>query len=195
MEILRFEEATPTAPKRKKSSKGFLTLGLVATLFGIGSAFASNTIEINGDAPLSLGQGVTLVTACDTAISVVPITEMIVEAAPVGPTFYMTELKISGVNSAAKNPDTGIGCGGTTFDVQIYDDSNVPYSCDDLNIGGGPASAPNDLTVLNCVGTGANKLSFDVLAADGDSDYIITFDKGPSNISYVTLVTRPTPIA
>ena len=47
MEILRFEEATPTAPKRKKSSKGYLTLGFVAALFSVGSAFATTTSSIN----------------------------------------------------------------------------------------------------------------------------------------------------
>jgi hypothetical protein len=112
---------------------------------------------------------------------------------PGGPTFYMTELQISGIDAAATNAVTGVGCGGITFDVQIYDGSNTPYSCAALNIGDGPASAPNDLTVLNCVDL--NKLSFDVLAAAGNSSYIITFDEGPSNISYVTLVTRQTPVA
>jgi hypothetical protein len=191
MEILRFQDATTTAPKRKKSSKGYLIAGFVATLFGLGSAFASNTIAINGNAPIGLGQGVTLVTACDTAISVVPITAMTVED-PGGPTFYMTELQISGINAAATNAVNGEGCGGITFDVQIYDGSNTPYSCAALNIGDGPASVPGDLALPSC--TDLNKLSFDVLAA-GNSNYIITFDEGPSNISYVTLVTRQTPIA
>jgi len=191
MEILRFEEATTTAPKRKKSSKGYLTAGFVAALFGIGTALASTTTEIaiNGGGAISLGQGVTLVTACDTTVSVVPITEMIVEDAPVGPTFYMTELQISGINAAAKNTVTGEGCAGTTFDVQIYD-GNTPYSCDALNIGDGPASVSANLVVPSC--TDDNKLSFDVIAA-GNSNYFITFDKAPSDISYVTLVTRPTP--
>ena len=192
MEILRFEEATSPAPKRKKSSKGYITLGFVAAVFGIGSAFASNTIAINDNAPIALGQGVTLVTACDNAISVVPITQMIVED-PGGPTFYMTELQVSGINSAAKSPTTGVGCGGTTFDVQIYDGENEPYSCEDLKIPGGAASGANDLTLLQCTGINADKLSFDVLEKVGDSKYFITFDKGPSNISFVTLVTRQTP--
>lgn len=188
MEILRFEDSTSPAPKHKKSSKGYITLGFVAAVFGIGSAFASNTIAINDNAPIALGQGVTLVTACDDAISVVPITELIVED-PGGPTFYMTELQISGINSASKSPTTGVGCGGVTFDVQIYD-GNTPYDCAALNIVIGPASIPADLVVPSC--TDLNKLSFDVYAA-GNSDYIITFDKAPSNISYVTLVTRQTP--
>jgi hypothetical protein len=194
MEILRFEEATTTAPKRKKSSKSYLAVGFVATIFGLGSAFASNTIEINGDAPIALGQGVTLVTACDTEIAVAPITEMIVEEVG-GPTFYMTELQISGINPASKDPDTGIGCGGTTFDVQIYDGSNNPYtSCENLNLSNVPSLTPNNLIGLNCVD---GLLSFDVLAILSpvlDNKYIITFDKGPSDIKYITLVTRQTPV-
>jgi hypothetical protein len=188
MEILRFQEATTTAPKRKKSSKGYLTAGFVATLFGLGSAFASNTIAINGSAPIGLGQGVILVTACDSEIAVAPITEMIVED-PGGPTFYMSELQISGIDATATDAVTGLGCGGTIFDVQIYDGNNVPYSCVDLKIGDGPASVVGDLVVPICTGAGLNKLSFDVLAA-GNSDYFITFDKAPSDISYITLVTR-----
>lgn len=197
MQILRFEEATSPAPKRKTSSKGYITLGFVAAVFGIGSAFASSTITINSNAPIALGQGVTLVTACDNAISIVPITEMIVEEEtpenPGGPTFYMTELQISNINSTSTNSDTGEGCGGKTFDVQIYDGGNEPYSCEDLHILGGPASGPNDLTLLQCTGINADKLSFDVLEKVGDSKYFITFDKGPSDISFVTLVTRQTP--
>ena len=58
MEILRFEEAPSSAPKRKKSSKGYLAVGLVATLFGVSSAFATNSITINNDQNISLGQGI-----------------------------------------------------------------------------------------------------------------------------------------
>ena len=49
MEILRFEESDAPAPKKKRPSKGLLALGLVAALMGIGTAFASSTISINGD--------------------------------------------------------------------------------------------------------------------------------------------------
>jgi hypothetical protein len=193
MEILRFEEAATTAPKRKKSSKSYLAVGFVATIFGLGSAFASNTIEINGNAPIALGQGVILVTACDTEVSVVPVTEMIVEN-PGGPTFYMKELQISGIDDTATNAVTGLGCGGKTFDVQIYDGSNNPYTCLNLNLPGGDPSAPNDLTVLSCTGAGDDTLSFDVSPKPlVDSNYIITFDNAPSDISYISLVTRQTP--
>lgn len=68
MEILRFEDQGPSAPNRKKSSRGFLIVGLIATLFGISSAFASSTIQINGGNAINLAQGVQAVTGCDSKI-------------------------------------------------------------------------------------------------------------------------------
>ena len=76
MEILRFEEAPTGAPKRKKSSRSFLALGLVATLFGISTAFASSTITINSDNKVNLGQGVVTVSGCDSNIGFKPVTKL-----------------------------------------------------------------------------------------------------------------------
>jgi hypothetical protein len=68
MEILRFEDQEPKAPNRKKSSRGLVVVGLIATLFGISSAFASSTITINNGSPINLAQGVQAVTGCDSKI-------------------------------------------------------------------------------------------------------------------------------
>jgi hypothetical protein len=68
MEILRFDDQEPKAPNRKKSSRGLLVVGLIATLFGISSAFASSTITINNGSPINLAQGVQAVTGCDSKI-------------------------------------------------------------------------------------------------------------------------------
>ena len=76
MEILRFEDQGPKAPNRKKSSRGFLIVGLIATLFGISSAFASSTITINGTNAVNLGQGVVTVSGCDSSIGFKPITKL-----------------------------------------------------------------------------------------------------------------------
>ena len=81
MQILRFEEATPTAPKRKKSSMGYVALGLVATVFGLGSAFASSTITINAANEVNLGQGVVTVSGCDSNIGFKPVTKLSSDAA------------------------------------------------------------------------------------------------------------------
>lgn len=74
MEILRFEDQEPKAPNRKKSSRGLLVVGLIATLFGISSAFASSTITINTDNKVNLGQGVVTVSGCDSNIGFKPET-------------------------------------------------------------------------------------------------------------------------
>ena len=76
MEILRFDDAGNSTPQRKKSSKGMLVVGLVATLFGISSAFASSTITINGSNSVDLAQGVVQVTGCDSNIGVQPVTAL-----------------------------------------------------------------------------------------------------------------------
>ena len=76
MEILRFDEARSTSPRRKKSSRGMLAIGLVATLFGISSAFASSTITINDSNTVDLAQGVVQVTGCDSKIGVQPVTAL-----------------------------------------------------------------------------------------------------------------------
>lgn len=187
MEILRFEDAGSTTPQRKKSSKGMLVVGLVATLFGISSAFASSTITINGAAPIALGQGVTAVTACDTAISLVPNTEMSIETGT--PTFFMTSLAINGIDASVSDSTTaGLGCGGKIFDIQIFNGSNTPYSCADLNANATVKDVKGYDWPLTC---STNKLSFTVVGvADTNRPYLIEFTKAPSTISYITLVTR-----
>jgi hypothetical protein len=192
MEILRFEDSTSPAPKRKKSSKGFITLGFVAAVFGIGSAFATTTVEINSGDGISLGQGVTLAAACDTDIDIVPITAMTVED-PDGPTFYLTELQINGIDAQGTNlvaVPAVTGCGGQVFDIQIFNPlTDLPYGCIDLELFG-------DVTVLEEATPGIidcdlSTLSFEVSPVDDeDRDYKIEFVKAPSAISYITLVSR-----
>ena len=194
MEILRFEEATTTAPKRKRSSKGFLTLGFVAAVFGIGTAFASSTITINSSVPIALGQGVSVVAACDDAMDVVPSTSMEVVADE--PTFYLTSLGINGVNgSTATAESEGRGCGGKYFDLQLFSATSTAYTCTQLL----PPAAAETPTVAYTGGTSgtkestcaSSKLSFQVpIKASGNWDFTIPFTKAPSEISYITLVSR-----
>ena len=104
------------------------------------------------------------------------------------PTFFMTSLAINGIN--AQIPDAnGLGCGGKIFDIQIFNASNSPYTCEQLNANSDifEGGNPNPF-LLNCVSL--NKLSFQVSGADSDRNYTIGFLKAPSEISYITLVTR-----
>jgi hypothetical protein len=195
MEILRFEEATPTAPKRKKSSKGYLAVGFVATIFGLGSAFASSTITINSSVPIALGQGVSLVAACDDQMRINPSTSM--EVVDTEPTFYLTSLEILDVNGAtATAASNGLGCAGKYFDLQLFSATSTAYTCTQL--------LQPDETILPTVsytdgvtsGTktstcGSSKLSFQVPSkVSGDWDFTIPFTEAPSDISYITLVSR-----
>jgi hypothetical protein len=196
MEILRFEEATTTAPKRKKSSKGYLTAGFVAALFGIGTALASATTEIaiNDGGGISLGQGVTLATACDTEIFISPSTEMVV-VGDTTPTFFLSSLAITGVNSRVKSVESGgLGCGTMIFDIQIFDGAQDPYTCAELNAVD-PLLEMSYAWGSNTITCSDDKLSFDVKIdnlADGrdglNSGYTIAFNNAPSAISYITLV-------
>jgi hypothetical protein len=202
MEILRFEEAQSSVPKRKKSSKGYLTIGFVAALFGISTAFASSTISINSDAPIALGQGVSFVTSCDTSINIIPSTSMTVDDEV--PTFHLNSLQISDVDGATTNVTTGLGCGGKTFDLQIFKTatagSTSAYTCEDLNQtleGAFPTFTyesgtitPSSTPASNCA---FDKISFPIptKVGGGNWSFTVSFPAGaPSDISYFTLVSK-----
>jgi hypothetical protein len=139
MEILRFEEAPTSAPKRKKSSRGFIALGFVATLFGVSTAFASSTITINNpDNTIALGQGVSVFTTCDTEIGVEPITSL--DSVNVS-RFGLTKVVIGSTTFGGEEfaIDTiEPGCFGTDFVLKFYDststvDKSTPIDiCDDI---------------------------------------------------------------
>jgi len=147
MEILRFEEAPSDTPKRKKSSRSFLALGLVAALFGVSTAFASTTIAINNNAPISLGQGVNTFTACDEAIGLNPVTSLKDDLA----SFQFEELvvgynyedgltdeeghQIYTIDSHAPRltgASKGLGCGGVDFKVKFYNGTSSALTCNTL---------------------------------------------------------------
>jgi hypothetical protein len=129
MEILRFEDSTSPAPKRKKSSKGYITLGFVAAVFGIGSAFATTTssIQINNDAPISLGQGITAFTTCDSKIAVIPATALNAERT----TFGLTKVTIGAIYNGddeylINDANSPTGCGDADLVIKFYQVTNVP---------------------------------------------------------------------
>lgn len=190
MEILRFDDAGSSTPKRKKSSKGTLVVGLVATLFGISSAFASSTITINSNTPVALGQGVTAVTACDTDISVTPKSAMRVGVS--GPKFYLDTITVSNVDNSATNAETGLGCKDKIFDLQIFNTDSptvTAYSCVQLNYLSPKtvSISPSGNTPATCSGS---TISFQVLGSITNPIFSIPFTNVLADISYFTLVSR-----
>jgi hypothetical protein len=195
VQILRFDDEAKASPNRKKSSRSLLILGLIGALFGISSAFASSTISINAGNGVDLGQGVSLVAACDPAISVVPSTAMkIISTAP---TFLLETVTVSGVDLNAVVKETGHGCRGKTFDLQVFKtDNSVPaitsaYSCTQLGF-----SDPGSVIVYVDKGSSTSTCSssaihFSVpLDQSGDGQFTLTFNDAPADISYFTLVSH-----
>jgi hypothetical protein len=122
MELLRFDDAVSNSPRRKKSSKGMLAVGLVATLFGISSAFASSTITINTNNTVDLAQGVVQVTGCDSKIGVQPVTELTKDETGTA-IFAVTAVTIGYKydTSTAGYIDT-TECAGKALKIQFYKD-------------------------------------------------------------------------
>ena len=187
MEILRFDDEPTATPKRKRSSRGLLAVAFFAMVLGVGSAFASSTISINGTSnQIDLGQGVSTVTACDTAIDITAATE--ISNLDTSPFFYLKSLVLKKINTT-----TG-GCAGKTLNIKIYH-SATAYTCEELGFTGDPTltsailSASRALTSFQCV-------TDTILAVIPNSDGIsednltITFKKtgDTSNISAVTVV-------
>jgi len=131
MEILRFEQVPESAPQRKKSSRGFLALGLVAALFGISTAFASSTITVNEatNGVITLGQGVTVITACDNSIGVKFNSELNFPAAPTKPFFSLKSIEIG----TADDDLVSAECESTFFKITAYDSTNTVINLDKLN--------------------------------------------------------------
>jgi len=165
MQILRFDEAGSNAPHRKKSARGMIVAGLVASLFGIGTAFASTTIGINGGGAIDVGQGVSIVTACDSdnlidirfgsaLKSDKSIRDEVDDykddetATAEGklkgkPVFYTNNIVFSKVDDRPYDRTSGFGCDGEYFDLQIYyhpgeEAAGVvkPYTCGQLGLAG-----------------------------------------------------------
>lgn len=120
MEILKFEDAP--APKRaaskkrgvSSSRKTILGIAAAAAIAVVGSTLAAN-ISINTGGSLEFGQGLTQTTACSGSqtINMVPTSTF---SNPAG-NFYLSGINFSGAGLNA--------CGGKTFTVQAWDNSNL----------------------------------------------------------------------
>jgi hypothetical protein len=200
MEILRFEEATTAAPKRNKSSKGYLTLGFVAALFSVGSAFATTTssININNRESISIGQGITAFTTCDEFIAVLPVTKLnetatdfVLDKITIGAE-YAGDTKYK-INNSNKSDPLSPGCGGVDFKITFYKGVDVADVCNANGLVYGVASGiPTSVVDLsNGSKCESNSIFFKVYAAD---TYDIQFDdtKGTSFFDRISLETVPT---
>ena len=196
MEILRFEEASTSAPKRKKSSKGYLAVGLVATLFGVSSAFATNSITINNDQNISLGQGISTFTTCDSYIAVIPNTELNGDLE----TFGLTSVTIGALyddklpgtdpkhvpNTEFRIDNSSGKCLNADFAVKFYDGENSPVDVCDTDIADfvNVTTAAGGATQSDC---SANTIFFRVTA----TSHVINFggESGTDFFDHISIET------
>jgi len=120
MEILRFEGAPNSAPKarKRKSNLGTLAgLASVAAIAVLGSTLAANITL--GSGSLEFGQGTQVTAACDSDITVTPVTSF--TNASGGGVFMLSTISFSGFNAVVKSG--GVGCLATTMTVGVYGDT------------------------------------------------------------------------
>jgi hypothetical protein len=176
MEILRFDEPDAPTPKRKRPSKAWLALSLVAALMGVGTAFASSTINLNN---VQLGQGVTSIVSCDQNIGVVPKTGL---SFPEEASAYF-ELK----NIVIGSPDTALGmpgtvsdeCAGKIFKITLYDEGHYSVGYD----GAGEGS-----TLCNYFTNGSDQVTYlgdDFTAHNATSECLDDLGAHTSSIYFV----------
>ncbi len=217
MQILRFEDAPEVAPKRKKSSAGWIGLGLVAALFGVSTAFASGTIAINGEAnsTINLAQGVVAITACDESIGILPTTKLVKE----DPATKVLSFDVETLTVGYDYEDNGLGqitgtCGNTDgansvtpvdFKIQFYVDGPTPTAktCTemfggDLTKAGAAAAGLTFLPTANsdikCEGSSLWFKMKSVASLTSKTTFEITFPAGfkASLFDYITLETSET---
>jgi hypothetical protein len=133
MEILRFDEPDAPTPKRKRPSKAWLALSMVAALMGVGTAFASSTIQLNN---VQLGQGVTSVVACDNSIGVVPKTGFVFDSETAAAHFALKTLAIgSSETNLGGSGTVSENCSDKIFKITLYHDDKS------VGVDGNPSSS------------------------------------------------------
>lgn len=201
VQILRFEDEVIVEPRKKRTSRGTLILATIGVLIGVGTAFASSTIQINGGQGVTLGQGVSQVTGCDSAINVATAAGLSTPTASPNPgssdtstllapapTFYLKTLTLSEIDSNKTRTD-GTGCGGKTLKIQLF------YS---VAAGGGKTekartcaeiegAVKDDTSSVSCK-EDAIFLPIVSSAIDNYKDVLTFTSKLPSDLDYVTIV-------
>ncbi len=119
MEILKFDEA-PKPPNRARSSRKSKLMPLAAfgiavlVLGGLSTTLAA-TINLNAGGSAEFGQGVITTAACDTSISVTPVSSYV----DTDTVFSVSGIKVWNIGALAGT--NGDGCLGKTLTFRAYD--------------------------------------------------------------------------
>ena len=118
MEILNLggaQESTPSSPKSRKPLRVLLGIGALAAVTGIGSTLAAN-ITLNGGDVVEFGQGVVTTAACDSTITVTPVSAFDNSVDPA--VFNLESIGLSDIDD-----DLG-DCAGKTLTIKGYGDTD-----------------------------------------------------------------------
>jgi hypothetical protein len=196
MQILRFDDEVVPARKRTGFSKGLYVIAAIGILLGVGTAFASSTIAINSGNGVTLGQGVSQVTGCDSSITVATAAGLLTATASTpsapAPTFFLKTLTLSDIDSTRTDPTTGVGCGGKFLKVQLFytvelggAKTETARSCSEL--GSDLKSSSSSNSTYSCKDS-ALYLSIPAATSQLYTDTITFPNTLSSDLDYVTLV-------
>jgi len=105
----------PSERPSKKKLKVIIGIGLLAGVLGMGSTLAAS-ITLNGGTSVEFGQGVQLVAACDSAITVTPTSTFVNDTDSTQSNFRLNTLVLS---------DIGEGCLGKKLRITGYTSSET----------------------------------------------------------------------
>jgi hypothetical protein len=110
MEILKFDNAPQKRTRQRSSTKGLVAVAGFAAIAVLGSTLAAN-ISLNSGT-LEFGQGVSVTSACDTAITVTP--EATFSNVSGGGSFNLASISFSGIANECLNKVFTINAYGDT---------------------------------------------------------------------------------
>jgi hypothetical protein len=204
----------PSERPSKKKLKVIIGIGLLAGVMGMGSTLAAS-ITLNGGTAVEFGQGVQLVTACDSAITVTPTSVFENDSRTGQANFRLGTIKLSSVDN--------INCLGKKIRLTAYTDSDsftaytlsgdattsplaFAHTYTNGNIFGGSAaggsakmagceltlattgSDPAEGTTISCTLNGSTSVAnVAAVSTEVDNEILITFTSATSGSS----VTRP----
>jgi hypothetical protein len=101
-------------PAKKKKLRVIIGIGLLAGVMGMGSTLAAS-ITLNSGASVEFGQGVSYTTACDSNITITPLSTFVnASSGDGGANFALTSVKVGDIDS---------GCAGKYLRLSAYTDS------------------------------------------------------------------------
>jgi hypothetical protein len=116
MSLLNFGKKDNHPPPNRRRFMLVIGVGTLVGVVALGSTLAAS-INLNDGSPVEFGQGVTQTTACDSEITVTPLSTFVNETGAGSHKF--TSLEISGIDSSSDK------CDGKSFIIKAYGESGI----------------------------------------------------------------------